>query len=200
MDKIPGRMTIDRYTTGGFSIRVELFSEDARCAFGHEDYVFTNAADMLKGLQAIVEPDKGSPEKTGPGPYDPDHQMTERERWAPKAAPDGWLSGKARDHQPHHAIKASDIAGKSPAQDALKDCRALDDLNTHLYGSSEPDDGWRVWEGSLEGQRPAGVEADTMVEYKLRRGGAISTEPARKLVWRHTGDISDIVAYRVVKP
>lgn len=125
-------------------------------------HAFTNAADMLKGLQAIVEPDKGPPEKFNPEEF---------------------LKQMRDANRVKHGIDHAAYAGHT--------------------GQGEPDDGWRVWEGSLEGQRPAGVEADTMVEYKMR--GEHSTRrhgpnPAGYLDWKHGSQSYDIVAYRVVKP
>lgn len=126
---------------------------------------FTNAADMLKALQAIVEPDADRKART----YE---ELLDQIRQANRVK---------------HDIDQVEYAS-SPDKTGP--------------GPYEPDDGWRVWEGSLEGQRPVGVKADDLVEIKLRVpwGGGGAPSLADKCDWKHGPRPYDIVAYRVVKP
>lgn len=54
--------------------------------------------------------------------------------------------------------------------------------------------GWVEWEG--KGPRP--VKPDAAVEV-LFRNGAEEIDEAGALNWSHTGDLSDVIAYRIIK-
>ena len=56
------------------------------------------------------------------------------------------------------------------------------------------DDSWTEWYG---GECP--VDADTVVEAKLREADYVIKDKAGFLIWERRGKISDIIAYRVVQ-
>lgn len=70
-----------------------------------------------------------------------------------------------------------------------------DPASVAFAGAQVDADGWIKWEG---GECP--VRPDTRVHVQLRNGRRLS-EPAfaRRLIWRHVGDGTDIIAYRVVR-
>lgn len=73
------------------------------------------------------------------------------------------------------------------------------DLVRYMCNEDQPkkqlDHGWIEWIG---GERP--VHSNELVRWKLRDGTVPdATAEARSIFWHHSGDSSDIVAYRVVK-
>lgn len=73
---------------------------------------------------------------------------------------------------------------------------------TKRDGSSETleDDGWREWDGHLNGREyPPGVERLTAVQILLKRGNS-QAGCAHAFEWRHEDADYDIVRYRVVRP
>lgn len=82
------------------------------------------------------------------------------------------------------AEDAKKVIGKISEQAAIQDC------------ATDGDD-WIEWDGNVT--RPLPVPFGTRIEYKLRSGYIGQRPCASMLIWRHCGECSDIIAYRMPK-
>ncbi len=82
-----------------------------------------------------------------------------------------------------------------PHEDSIHDLVAYGALygEARLASLNQPESDWIEWGGGM-----CPVELDAIVECKLRNDFR-HTRLSRYLFWGHDGDLSDIIAYRIVK-